>query len=206
MNALKSMTGIVVAVTVAAGSGCAGDPTGPSNQVKVYFTGTVTGVSDPDLNLDGRIAVGQTVVGHYMYDMSAVDLQPDRTDHGSYRHITSPYGISFTVNGLTFETDPTNVDFRIAIHDNSRVFGDLFSVRSYNNRLRNGGLKVGGIGWTLADGTLTALSSTALSASPPDLADWEWNRLEVQGGSSNPSAYTWYRVEVHVTGILRIGF
>jgi len=166
MNAFKSMTGIVVAVTVAAGSGCAGDPSGPSTRGRVGFTGTVWRVRDPPpyAELGGRIEEGQTVEGYYVYDMRAED-----SSTWPYHHTTPPYGISFTVNGLTFESDPTNVNFTVTKSDGGWGW---YWMESWNNRVRvrlGGAFEVGSIHWYLDPPT----GNAELSVSGPNWGGYE---------------------------------
>ena len=153
-------------------------PAGAS-PISIGITGTVRLVDDRDNILAGAVNPGDLITGFYTYDSDTPDSNPFPTV-GDYRHTPAPFGISLNVNGLTFSTDSSNVNFLVEIvNDHGIPLRDNYLLRSFNNVFS---ASVPGaefeepdnhISWQLDDPTAAALSSTALPTVPPVLADWE---------------------------------
>jgi hypothetical protein len=148
--------------------------------VTIEIEAVVDEVGDPHGYLGGRITSGDTVTGSYTYDTSTADSNPS-SQGADYRHYQAPCGISLSVGGFEFRTDPGNVDFLIQIIDDYPP-EDNYLVRSRNNLPLPDGTYVGGISWVLEDPSGTALSSDALPATAPVLDDWGSNELWFGGG------------------------
>lgn len=130
-------------------------------------------VSDEGNYLEGKIKVGDIITGTYTYDLLTPDSEP-LAYAGLYEHDNAPAGISLSVGGFDFRTDPDNVDFVVAILDDyppSRK--DQVWMRSYNNLPLSNGVAVDGISWQLDDPTGTAISSTELPTSSLVLDEWQ---------------------------------
>lgn len=73
------------------------------------LTGTVGRVADLNGVLGGQILMGDAFTGTLTYDLATPDGDPVDTTFGSYSH--SPplgtVGLSISVNGLSFQTDPS---------------------------------------------------------------------------------------------------
>ena len=155
---------------------------GQSSPISIAITGTVRLVDDRDNILSGAIRPGDAITGVYTYDSTTTDSNPI-AEVGDYWHTTSPYGISLTVNGLSFGTDPTNVSFLVEIVNDYApgiLPTDNYLLRSYNNLFAVsapggpfGEAPMNLIGWQLDDPTASALSSPALPTTPPVLTDWQ---------------------------------
>src|SRR3712207_1697056 len=102
------------------------------NPVTIALTATVAAVEDPAQLLGGAIRPGDSVTGTYTYNTGTNDTNTLPTV-GDYWHTTAPYGMSLTVGGRVFQTDPQNVRLlvEVANNHNSR---DGYLVHSYNNR------------------------------------------------------------------------
>jgi hypothetical protein len=154
---------------------------GQTSQITIAIAGTVRIVDDPWNILAGAVHPGDTITGIYTYESTTPDDNPFATV-GDYWHTTAPYGISVTVAGLTFRTDPNNVNFLVEI-GNDHAPGisptDNYLLRSYNNLFDVSapsepfGPPFNHISWQLDDPTATALSSTDLPVVAPVLADWQ---------------------------------
>jgi len=165
--------------------------------VPIAITAEVTEVlGDPDL-LEGRVNVGDLITGVYIYDSSTPDSHP--FEHwGVYEHHAPPYGITLTVGGFVFMTDPGNVDFLVEIANN--IIGvvvdyDLYRLESHNNLPFSNGVLVNEISLELRDYTATALSSEALPTTAPVLDDWYYRDIRIYAGFlSNgwQASYTFY--------------
>lgn len=110
-----------------------------------------------------------------------------------------------TINGLTFRTDPNNVNFVVGLqndlftsifvpdhtapptgglppgHTETRGPADAMTLSSYTNFspfTSNGDFSF--IGWQLDDPTGAALSTTDLPVTAPVLADWAQNSLKIE--------------------------
>ena len=143
-------------------------------QVKIEISATVRSVDDPDNLLNNRVAPGDIITGFYSYNSFAVDSNP-LPEVGDYRYTTAPNGIRLNVVGLTFGTDPANVDFLLEVTNNYENL-DNYNLISYNNLFAvsaMGQFVMNMIEWQLDDPTQTALSSAALPRTPPVLSNWQ---------------------------------
>ena len=175
-------------------------PTKSPGIITIKIDAQVTSVYDPNNNLGGAIQVNDSITGKYTYDSGTPDSDPD-PNIGHYGYNSSTFGIELEAGGFVFETDPSNVDFRISIIDNiSYTNWDLYSVSSFNNSQLSNGLLVNEIGWALINTTGNALSSDALPNTAPVLSDWDQNLLLIYGSSpSNP--YDMYMIGANVTKV-----
>jgi hypothetical protein len=154
-----------------------------AEQIKIGFAGSVNGISDPYNLLQGAVQQGDPISGFYIYDSATPDSEPGDTSVGIYEYLTSPYGMSLSVGSLTFQTDPTNVNFTVSLADNYYGPWDYYTVYSDNNLDLNGNVTVDTIYWHLSDNTGNALSSDILPSVPPDLSLWQYdNHFSVDGG------------------------
>ena len=143
-------------------------------RVKIDIMATVSLIDDPDNLLNNAVSPGDTIIGTYTYDSTAVDSNP-LEQVGDYRYTTAPNGIRLNVNGLTFATDPANVDLLLELV-NDYQGRDNYVVISYNNLFAvsaPGPFVLNIIDWQLDDPTQTALSSVALPRNPPVLSNWQ---------------------------------
>ena len=139
----------------------------------VRIAADVESVDDPQLGLEGRIQVGDTIFGNYQYDSQTPDSN-GLTTVGDYQHDAAPYGISLNAGGFHFRTNPDNVDFLVEIvNDHGSSTTDNYLLRSYNNSRLSNGARVNHISWQLDDSTAQAIASDALPLDPPALADWQ---------------------------------
>ena len=148
----------------------------------VAFTAEVTRVQDDRGLLEGRVNVGDPITGVYIYDSSTPDTYdpsmlpgypPPAPAKGIYEHNAPPYGITLTVGGFVFMTDPDNVDFVISTTVGLPIIapGDWYVVASYNNLSLSNGVRTGDI-VLRAMGDTDALPSDALPVTAPDLDRW----------------------------------
>ena len=147
--------------------------------IMIGIEAVVDDVQDPDNYLDGRINIGDLITGSYTYDTDTPDSSP-LPYGGRYEHFGYPYGISLSVGGLDFVTDPGNTNFLIEILNDYP--DDAYSVVSYNNLPLSTGISVNNISWGLDDYSGTALSSIELPRTAPVLPNWEGNYLSIGGG------------------------
>ena len=141
--------------------------------VEIALTGKVTSLDDRDGLLGGQISIGDIITGSYTYDTSTRDTNP-ASSVGDYQYWSAPYGISLSLNGIVFATDPGNVNFLIELLDDHTGM-DAYALRSYNNLSLSNGVWVDHISWVLVDYSRAALSSTKLSAEPPVLDNWPYD-------------------------------
>ena len=143
-------------------------------QMTIQIQATVSLVDDVDNILNNTVHPGDIITGVYSYSSFAVDSNP-LPQVGDYHYYTAPNGIHLNVNGLTFATDPRNVDFLLEVVNDYENL-DNYVVISYNNFFSvsvRGGDVQNIIDWQLDDPTMMALSSTRLPRTPPVLSDWE---------------------------------
>lgn len=147
------------------------------------YTAAVTSPVDDICNvLGGRVTVGALVTGRVTYDADApvVNTPPNQVHYS----LPGSLGTTASVGGLTFTPDPRVTDL-IVVQDSS--FGDLIQIgAAYPNNLPVLGDVQSRTVFTLTDGTGTALSSTSLPRTPPNLADWRGiHRMQFNGGRSS---------------------
>ena len=171
-------------------------------RVRIDISATVSLVDDPDNLLNNAVSLGDTVTGTYIYDSTAVDSNP-LVQVGDYHYTTAPNGIRLNVNGLTFATNPADVNFLIELADNYENL-DNYVVLSYNNLFAvsaPGLFVMNTIDWQLDDPTQTALSSPALRSTPPRLSNWQ----SIFGLSIMSSGDTHFLIRANVTSAVRRG-
>lgn len=138
--------------------------------VTIKLEGELTYV-DPYLTwLNENFTVGDVITGTYVYDTATPDTSGSSRS-GHYWYYSEPYGLSLSSGGYVFRTDPSNVEFLIAVLN--RDADDGYLLRSYNNLALPDDVIVDHISWQLNDYSGTALSSDALLATPLILEDWE---------------------------------
>ena len=141
-------------------------------QITINISAEIEFVDDFGNILGGALNNGDMLSGSYTYESTTSDSNVLSTV-GDYWHNSSPYGISLTGGGFTFETDPSDVQFLVEIvNDHGTVARDNYLLRSYNNLALSNGIFVEHISWQLDDPTAAALSSTELPLIPPSLSDW----------------------------------
>jgi len=147
--------------------------------VSFQITATVNSIDDSGNFINGAINVGDVVTGVYTINTATPDDSPLETV-GSYQHTTSPFGISLSVNGYSFRTNPDDVDFLVIITDN-HLGEDSYTARSYENQfdISVPNQSLSEIVWLLLDESENALASTALTAAAPNLSDWPVNQLQI---------------------------
>jgi len=112
--------------------------------VTIEIEAVVDGVNDPDNDLEGRIHIGGLITGTYTYDTDSPDMDwlwgSESDIVARYHYFSPPYGISLSVGGLDFKTDPDKTNFLIQIV-NDYLSIDTYSVTSYGNLpLSNGAI------------------------------------------------------------------
>jgi hypothetical protein len=152
--------------------------------ITIKLTGSVYLINDPQSVLGGQIHYNDTITGTYTYDTSTPDSESSDPSMGAYWFYIAPCGVSFTVNGFNFRTDPDNIQFLFGVGNNYSGFGDLYSFRSFNNLPLSNGVLVNNIVWQLTDSSRSAFSSDALPTTAPNLANFDMDYgLNVSGGS-----------------------
>jgi hypothetical protein len=86
-------------------------------QMTIEIRATVSLVDDADNLLNNTVRPGDIIAGVYSYNSFAVDSNP-LPEVGDYYYSTAPNGIRLNVNGLTFATDPANVNFLLEVVNN----------------------------------------------------------------------------------------
>ena len=164
--------------------------------ITIEITAEVDSVEDNGNYLEGQINPGDIITGTYTYDSLTADSSPLDPIQGNYWHYGPPAGISLSVGGFEFQTNPADVEFHLAIRNDIQPGGeDIYAIVSYNNLALSNGTLVEDIYWQLYDPTGDALSSDALPITAPSLPDWEQNSLTLRGGTRLEP----FAVEAHVT-------
>jgi len=163
--------------------------------VTIQITAEIDDVYDPYGYLGGKIKVGDTITGRYIYDSSTPDQDWLRGGGvssptvGRYHYFNPPYGISLTAGGFVFQTDPAGVNFLVGIVNDNDSGDDIYYIDSYNNLPLSNGVTVGNISWYLNDPTGHVFSNDALPISAPILDDWGLNFLSAGGGGGRATVF-----------------
>lgn len=140
---------------------------------EVELGGFVQEVFDPQGLLAGQVLVGDSLAASYAYDTLVKNMGPLPTV-GSYRSVQAPSGIRGSVGSLEFASNAKDVALLLQVLNDHAVWPpDRYELRSYNNLPLPGGLVLDSIAWRLQDPSGQALTSTALPAGAPVLADWQ---------------------------------
>jgi len=171
--------------------------TANAEPVTISLSATVNYVDDPAGALESKINVGSIITGYYTYESTTPDSRPSEPSIAEYWHNASPSGISLTVGGFNFRTNPDNVNFLVSITNNYSD-QDNYLLRSYNNSPLSNGTLVGHISWQLDDLTATVFSSDALPVTAPILSQWQFNHLRMDGDAIGGGTYL---VDAAVTSV-----
>ena len=163
--------------------------------ITIAIEAKVDSVEDRDGYLGGKIKPGDIITGTYTYDSSTPDSSPSDPIQGNYWHYAPPAGISLTVGGFDFRTDPSSVEFCILIRNNNMSGYDIYGIDSRNNVPLSNGTLVGYILWQLNDPTAGALASDGLPTTPPSLEQWQANVFRLGADRA-------YLVDAHVTSAI----
>jgi hypothetical protein len=165
--------------------------------ITIQIEGVVDNVMDAGNYLEGKIKPGNIITGFYTYESTTPDSNPI-PQVADYLHHAAPCGISLTVGGFDFKTDPANVDFLVEIINDYTSGGlqDNYGLISYNNLPLSNGVSVDSIYWRLTDLSATALSSTELPTTAPVLEDWQLNHLRLDGVKDA------FHISAHVTSAI----
>jgi len=165
--------------------------------ITIAIEAEVDSVEDVGGYLEGKIKPGDIITGAYTYDSSTPDSSPLDPIVGHYYHYASPAGISLSVGGFTFATNPSNVDFSLGVTNNGSS-ADVYYLFSANNLRLSNGFSINDILWQLNDSTAHALSSDALPLTAPLLDLWDSNYLLIQGGPRSSQ----FDIQGHVTSAI----
>ena len=185
---------MVLATAVFAGL-ILGPPDAQGALVTIQIEAVVDSVWDDGNYLEGKIGVGDIITGFYVYESTTPDSSPSDRVQGNYWHYAPPAGIALTVGGFNFMTDPFNVAFHVAIRNNDLSGDESYWLASSKNLALSNGTSVDNIVWLLDDSTANVFSTDALPQTPPLLANWEWNVLDVYADRK-------YGIRGHVTSAI----
>jgi len=141
--------------------------------ITIEIEAIVDSVDDDYGYLEGKINPGDLITGFYIYESTTPDSSPLDPIVGHYWHYAPPAGISLTVSGFEFKTDPTNINFLVGIVNDNPSGHDIYWIHSYNNLDLSNGISVDSISWQLNDPTGSVFSSDALPTTAPVLDDWQ---------------------------------
>jgi len=160
--------------------------------ITINIEGVVDTVDDSGNYLEGQVNPGNIITGWYTYDTATLDSDPLDPVQGNYWHYSPPGGITLSIGELVFQTDPTNVEFRVAIRNNDASGDDEYIIGSvYNSPLPNG-TPVQTIGWALKDHSAEVFDDDSLPTGPPNLEYWDSNLLRIDTDRT-------FMINAHVT-------
>ena len=187
--------GIILTVVVIICALSFSAPPARATSITIEITAEVDSVYDPSGYLEGNISAGDIITGTYTYESSTADSSPLDPTQGNYWHYDPPAGISLSVGGFDFQTDPAGVEFCVAITNNDLSGQDFYLIYSQNNLPLSNGTLVESIWWQLNDNTGSALSSDALPTTVPILDQWQDNLLLLETTRT-------FKIWAHVTSAI----
>jgi hypothetical protein len=156
-----------------------GDPV--ERAVCVDLQAVVDAVNDPGNLLQGSVQVSQVLQGSYTYNRSCDDANA-LPNIGEYFHNAMFYGMVVDADGITFFTDNTLPALNVYVTSGAPPSpGDGFSVVSPNNAALPSGARVTRMGWELWDDAGDAITTAELPAGAPQIANWDYNALSIEG-------------------------
>jgi hypothetical protein len=169
--------------------------------IQIGLTAYVDGVSDLYGFLGGNVHTGDIIIGSYKYESTTPDSNPSNSSMGEYWWYATPAGISLTVGGLEFKTNPDNVNFHILIDNDG---ADSYWCESYTNNPLSGDVFVENIEWVLDVPIGDIFSSDALLTTATVLSQWQssGNHLRITGGKGGEPPYDQpFTIVSHVTSV-----
>jgi hypothetical protein len=150
-------------------------PLAHAANITVGFTAIVFYLDNFCWCLPETIALGDTLVGYYVYESPAVDTDPDPRS-GRYVYSTAPTALVAYLEGYKFESDPANVNIVFTVQDSLETTSGprdrlVFSSQA-NKVVPFDGYAPSRMFVTFHDATLQGLSDDSLPTSPPDLNIW----------------------------------
>jgi hypothetical protein len=150
----------------------------------------------------GTIHAGDVFSGTYTFESTTLDKDPV-SDTGLYVDNAPPSGITFTLGGFLFGSDPAQVDSRVIVFNG--LINDKYTYLSKTNRIISPLLYTTHIGFTLDDATGQAFNSDALLLTPPDLSKFtQVAGFSIQGQLLGESGFT-FDINAKLIGIKEVG-
>lgn len=165
--------------------------------VTIQIEAVVDSVQDEGDYLEGKITPGDIITGSYTYDLSAVDSNPS-SSIGVYEYRMVDVGMSLSVAGCEFATDPTSPWFFVETRNNW-AGSDAYWFISVNNVPMINEIPIT-LYWILEDSTETALGSDGLPTSAPAIEAYDYNVLAIVGGDWRAGGI--FNIEAHVTSAI----
>lgn len=143
-------------------------PPASAELITFDFTATVKSVSDASDLLDDSVHVGTPITGSYTFDSSAPGTPTSISS--SYDMGTPGCGVETQVGRYLLRTGGQDPSLRITLENDSINQRDAYTVMGWGDVVTEPTLMIGAlVPVSLTDPTQTALSSTALPLTPPDL-------------------------------------
>jgi hypothetical protein len=156
-----------------------------SSYLTVQVAGTVVYENDFYCMCLKDVYVGSPVTGYYVYDLTALDTDPDPAV-GLYEYDSLPSEMVLIVGDHEYRSDPVSPEFYVTVHDSVIDIGedgpdDLLRVLESNPYDARFDITTHFIYLELRDTCLTALGSDELPTSAPALGDWPQRKLSILG-------------------------
>ena len=159
--------------------------------ISYTFEGTIWTVIDNGEYLGGSISTEDTFTGTVTYDLDAIDSASD-PNLGEYNYNVSPNGFNVTINGISFTTDPNNIDFIVSVNNGGYGVDSLTLKSDSNNHFPFGPQGSNEYIWIyLQDHFGNALTSDLLP-SMINLADWGMKHFIIKSGDGGGTEYNYY--------------
>jgi len=166
----------------------------------------VAEVQDDNGLLGGAVSVGDTVTGVFVYDTTAATN--GSTTATTSCDVTTGVGVVNALDGLTFRSDPNNVNFHLELDRNVKDAAgntaDTFLFGSSTNLPLNSQATVDRIAWQVDNPGSTTLQNHQLPVNTVNLGKWRSvYGLTFEGHDANNQDST-YLIRAHLFSISQV--
>lgn len=167
------------------------------------ISATINEIWDNSNALEGGVQIGDVISGTYTVDLATPDNDPS-VDFAYYPHApVADIGFKLQINGNQFNSDPTAAGFNYDVGIVNSGFDHYHAGSWGGGQPLANGASVDDIMLDLFEPTGTALDSTALLPTPPELTGFEYRDLMIYG--HNPTGGDYYHIQATVTSLKAVG-
>ncbi|WP_455204483.1 hypothetical protein, partial [Kaarinaea lacus] len=159
-----------------------------AEQVTFEIQATVYDIYDPGNVLQGAINLGDNVSGGYTFDTNVQDFDSSPEFGHFDQTLGGGSGFDININQENIRSDRNNPGFMYEIHIENYI-SDFYHVASWGNTPLQNGALVNDIIIDLYDGNGTALNTSDLSTTAPDINAFMYKDMIIAGSNNSNTQY-----------------